>query len=251
MTNGCPVMYEESSEVRKSASAATSSGRPIRPSGTSFLYSAPTASAVSSGSASGSSAAGLVIGVSTAPGHMALTRIPFAASSTAATLVSPSTACLVAAYAPTNAMPVSPVYEEVLTMVPPPAASISGATFLMPRKAPTWLTCTTCWNSSSGVVTSSLKRRMPALLTSPSIFPKAPFAAATAACQSASWLTSRCTNSAVSSPSSFARASPCASSTSAITTRAPSAANSRASCSPCPRAAPLISTTRPSSLPMA
>ncbi|CAM5259783.1 hypothetical protein STANM309S_03265 [Streptomyces tanashiensis] len=37
------------------------------------------------------------MGVSIAPGQTALTRIPFAASSRAATLVSPSTACFVAA----------------------------------------------------------------------------------------------------------------------------------------------------------
>ena len=42
-----------------------------------------------------------------APGHTAFTRIFFAASSRAATRVSPTIACLVAAYAPTYAMPVS------------------------------------------------------------------------------------------------------------------------------------------------
>lgn len=36
MTNGWPVMYEESSEDRNRTSAATSSGLPIRPIGTSL-----------------------------------------------------------------------------------------------------------------------------------------------------------------------------------------------------------------------
>lgn len=143
--------------------------------------------------------------VSIAPGQTALTRIPLPASSSAATRVSPTMACLVAAYAPIQAMPVIPAYEAVFTIVPPPAASISGATVLMPRKTPTWLTCTICWNSSSGVLTSSLKRRIPALLTSPSIRPYASLATATADRQSASWLTSRCTYRA---PNSLASASP-------------------------------------------
>ena len=77
-------------------------------------------------SAPGSSCAGLLMAVSMAPGQMALTRIFLAASSRAATRVSPTIACLVAVYAPTYAMPVTPVYEAVFTIVPPPAASISG-----------------------------------------------------------------------------------------------------------------------------
>lgn len=35
-TNGCPVTYEESAQLRKSTSRATSSGLPIRPCGTSL-----------------------------------------------------------------------------------------------------------------------------------------------------------------------------------------------------------------------
>lgn len=57
--------------------------------------------------------------VSTAPGQTAFTRIPFSASSSAATRVSPTMACLVAAYAPTYAIPVSPVKDAVFTIVPP------------------------------------------------------------------------------------------------------------------------------------
>lgn len=82
-------MYAESAPVRKSARSATSSGRPIRPSGTSLRY--------SSAVAAGSTPSGLLMGVSIAPGQTAFTRTPFAASSSAATRVSPRTACLEAA----------------------------------------------------------------------------------------------------------------------------------------------------------
>lgn len=97
---------------------------------------------------------------------MAFTRIRRAASSSAATRVSPSTACLVTAYAPTAAMPVRPVQEAVLTRDPPSAGS--GATVFTTTKQPTWLTRTTCMNSSSGVSTRALKRRMPAYSASTS-----------------------------------------------------------------------------------
>ena len=131
--------------------------------------------------------------MSIAPGHIALTRIPLAASSIAATRVSPTMAALVAAYEPTHG---HARQRHVRGGVDDRAAARRldlGRDRSIPRNAPTWLTWTTCWNSSSGVLTSSLKRRMPALLTSPSIVPKASFAAATAAAQSSSRLTSRWT----------------------------------------------------------
>ena len=74
----------------------------------------------------------------------------------------------------------------------------------------------------------------------------------TAACQSVSLVTSRCTYTA-SPPRARMAAStflPSSSRMSPKTTRAPSLTKVSASAAPCPRAPPLISATLPSSFPM-
>src|SRR5829696_2596495 len=66
----CPVMYDESSEARKTYDGATSSGCPGRWSGTS----APNDATFSSSNVEG------ISGVQIGPGATALTRMPFSAS---------------------------------------------------------------------------------------------------------------------------------------------------------------------------
>src|SRR4051794_39388603 len=91
---------------------AISSELPSRPNGISFI----TAFIVS-----GSSARALAtMGVSMAPGHIALIRIPRAAYSRAALLVKPITPCLEAVYAPRPATPTNPLVDEQLTIAPLP-----------------------------------------------------------------------------------------------------------------------------------
>src|ERR1700694_2655119 len=88
-TKVVPVVYEDSSEARKTTVAAISSDEPMRPSGAfgigaarRFAMLVPYDSARS--------------GVAMAPGHTAFTRIREDPRSSAATLVIPTTACLVA-----------------------------------------------------------------------------------------------------------------------------------------------------------
>src|SRR6478672_959254 len=59
------------------------------------------------------------IPVSTGPGATALTRTPNAAPSSAADLVSPSTACLLAVYTDTSGAAFWPAVDERFTMLPP------------------------------------------------------------------------------------------------------------------------------------
>jgi hypothetical protein len=111
----------------------------------------------------------------------------------AAVLVSPRTAHLLATYAPKRGRPCRPAVDEMLTIEPPPARTIDGVTVFMPRNTPCTLTRSTRSKSSSVVLSSAWKCRMPALLTSTVTGPNAASAASTAACHWASSVTSRWT----------------------------------------------------------
>src|ERR1700704_3239624 len=94
-----PVMNDALSDARNLMAAAISSGFPTRLSGTvparlAFLSAVP--------------ANRLSIPVSIGPGATMLTRTPDLAASSAADLVSPSTACLLAEYMEAPAAPVWP-----------------------------------------------------------------------------------------------------------------------------------------------
>ncbi len=67
-------------------------------------------------------------GVSITPGSTAFTRTPREPTSAAAVRVSPRIACFVALYAQAPERPRSLAIEPVLTMAPPPCASITGMT---------------------------------------------------------------------------------------------------------------------------
>src|SRR5580692_845361 len=98
-TYDAPVMNDALSEARNMIVWAISSGRPTRLSGTvaaklAFFSGVPVKRSN--------------IPVSTGPGATRLIRTPDAAASSAADLVRPSTACLLAAYTEAPAAPVRP-----------------------------------------------------------------------------------------------------------------------------------------------
>src|SRR6516165_3911757 len=87
--------------------------------------------------------------VSTGPGHTAFTRIPWCATSPAAVLVSPITACFDATYAGMPGVATKPATEAVLTTAPLPWRIISGNTWRRPRKTPFTFTPITASNMAS------------------------------------------------------------------------------------------------------
>ena len=146
-------------------------------------------------------------------------------------------------------VPCIPAIDEMLTIDPPPAARIDGATARMPSRAPIRFTSRTLRTWSRGASSMRPTGITPALLTRIVGGPKASVAVATTAVQRCSSRTSSGSKRAAP-PSRAASASPPSASTSVTTTRAPSATNSSASAAPCPRAAPVMSATRPSSRPV-
>src|SRR2546422_864110 len=138
----------------------------------------------------------------------------------------------------------------MLTMAPPPASRIAGTACFMPRKTPFAFTFMRVSQAAVLVVSGSNVPLIPALFTRSSSFPKAVTVALTAACQSASLVTSSFTNRAwppaAAIFSTTWRASN--SSTSATMTRAPSRAKITASLWPIPLAPPVMSATFPASL---
>src|SRR5713101_8258502 len=107
-----PVTNEAASEHSQMTASAISSGRALRP----------------IGSTSSSRAASLgrpatipwTSGVSTTPGHTSLTLIPERAYSSAAHFVRPTTPCLAAVYAGIECDATNPAAEAVLTIAPDP-----------------------------------------------------------------------------------------------------------------------------------
>src|ERR1700732_3001631 len=104
-----PVMNDALSDARNMMVWAISSGLPTRLSGTvaakpAFLSAVPVNR--------------FSIPVSIGPGATMLTLTPDAAASSAADLVSPSTACLLAEYMEAPAAPVWPYVDDTLTMLP-------------------------------------------------------------------------------------------------------------------------------------
>src|SRR5438876_9636775 len=122
-----PVMNDALSEARNMMAWAISSGLPTRLSGTvaarpAFLSSVPVKR--------------FSIPVSIGPGATMLTRTAEEAASSAADLVSPSTACLLAAYTDAPAAPVWPYVDDTLTMLPCPWTSITRISCFMLRSVP-------------------------------------------------------------------------------------------------------------------
>src|SRR5262249_13725901 len=112
----CPVTKEAASEQSQTTASAISSGLPARPIGWAAAMAASTLGCWR--------VIRLIIGVSIAPGQTTFTRMPDLAYSKAAVLVSPTTPCLLATYAPLPCAPTKPAPDAVLTIAPPPCASI-------------------------------------------------------------------------------------------------------------------------------
>src|SRR2546422_11483785 len=122
---------------------------------------------------------------------MELTRMLSRPSSSAAALVSPRTPHLLATYAASPNVAVNPAPEEILTIAPPPALRIEGATARIPRYEPVRLMSSTSRQTAGPVSAITPKRTIPALLISTETGPKAFSAAATVAAQPASLVTAR------------------------------------------------------------
>ena len=121
----------------------------------------------------------------------------------------------------------NPSTEEMLTIDPPPARFIGSITDFMPSQQPTAFTSSTRRKPSRGISAIGANVRIPALFTRMSSRPNVSSVAVTAAAQSSSLVTSRCTYRQCSAPSLSATYWPCSSRTSPKTTRAPSAAKCR------------------------
>ena len=97
---------------------------------------------------------------------MAFTRTPRPAHSTASTLVSPTTAPLLAPYGARPGIPTSaPMIDATLTMQPCPASSIRAPNARQQRKTPVMLTSITLAQSSSEYVSDGAILLTPALFT--------------------------------------------------------------------------------------
>ncbi len=90
-------------------------------------------------------------------------------------------------------MPISPLFDEMFTIEPPPAPRIEGTTACIPSIGPSWFTAITSRYCSGVVFTTLPPRTTPALFTNTVIGPNAASVAATAACQLSRSRTSRCT----------------------------------------------------------
>ena len=123
-----PVTNDDSSDARKRATEAISSGLPNLPIGSICKSPFPI---------SGCPATSLsTIGVLITPGAMALTLIPCFAYSSATVLVSCTIPPLEAQYALRPGEPTSPATDAVLIMLPPPLFSISGMQYFIPSHSP-------------------------------------------------------------------------------------------------------------------
>ena len=111
------------------------------------------------------SAAARSIGVSMNPGGTALTVMPLGPYSSARVFVSPLTADFAATYGDMYGAPECVLEDEMLTMRPQPASSMSGSTAWMQWKTPLRLTSMTRCHRSNETSWNFLKLSRPAALT--------------------------------------------------------------------------------------
>src|ERR1022692_3670039 len=157
--NVAPFTYEDSSLARNSAALAISRAVARRPIGRWMRR--------RSYAAGLSEKRRMSKGVSTGPGHSALTRTPWRANCTASSRLIESTAPFDAVYpicdvaAPTNA-----TNDATLMTEPPPRSSRCGSPYLQQRNTPLALTACTRSHASGSVVKieSSSAGMIPALL---------------------------------------------------------------------------------------
>ncbi len=167
----------DSSEARKTAIAAISSGLPQRASALSFVNSSDPWKS-------------FVIPVEMAPGQMAFTRMFFDPSSRAACCVMPTTPCFDTVYERPPAPPTRPATDAVFTMEPFPRFTMSGTTFWENIATALQLMAWTRSQVSQFASISPDMSRIPALLHRMSTPPNASTAVLMAASRSALFETS-------------------------------------------------------------
>ena len=184
------------------------------------------------------------IGVTIVPGHTALQRMFWAWKRRAVWRVMPTMAAFEDTYA-APPHPITPATEATLTIEAPDCIRLEAAR--MQRIVPFWLVSTMRSRSSSvkrsmGLSPSS---RMPALLTSTSIFPNLSITTCISFSGSSGLEISVATARTLPPFSSISLATSCraASRRAVITTVAPSAANSLAVAAPTPELPPVITAT--------
>ena len=186
--------------------------------------------------------------VSIPPTSMALTRI-FGASSGAIARVIIDSAALAVAYAVKHGCTMLAERDEMLTIAPPPAATMCGTTSLLRRNADVTLKRKAISNDRSLVAVNALGSDPPALLSRMSMRPNSSTTRATRCSSCSVTVTSVATaiarlpivrtSAAIASMSAWVRA--------AHATSAPASANARAQPAPMPLPAPVTIATRPSS----
>src|SRR5258708_2112127 len=238
-----PVTYDASSLARNTATCATSSGSPMRPSGVRdriFLSASRLPSTAVRASC-----------VRMVPGPMPFTRMPWVASEIDITLVSWLIAPFETTYGTWLGMARTAFTLDMLTMAPPPPCfTIWRAAAWPARKMPFRFTAITRSKSASSMSRNSAACTMPALATRTSRRPNALTAAATALSTWALRETSQAAKLTVK-PSAVRRSvsrRPASSFTSVRSTRAPSRAKARAHARPMPCAAPVTRATLSASL---
>ena len=180
------------------------------------------------------------MGVSTAPGHTALTRMPSAAWSLASDCVRVPTPPFEAAYDTMPTRPRSPAKELRLTIDPPPPRRMCGMAARHPRNTPVRFTSST-WRHCSRLVSSARPMpRTPALLTSTSMPPEVATTVSNAL--------SQCSSVVTSTSSTGWPAGGSVPGNTADQTVAPSAASRSTVAPPIEPSAPLTSATLPSNL---
>ena len=183
----------------------------------------------------------VVIPVVMPPGQSATQRTPWFPKVAAMLALSPTRPCFDAVYAAPARPPRTPASDAMLTMTPPPCATIFGTTRLQSRYGPVRFTSNTRRHSSSVTSSTSASRsRMPALLTSTSR--RSP---AAATIRSASSPTATLATIVSTDGCAAFRRSSASPSMSTARTSAPARRNRSTMSAPAPFAPPVMTVRRP------
>src|SRR5574341_2152640 len=247
-------MYAARAEARNAIRSATSSGRPIRPSGIGASAAARSAMircSYSSGGGGGESATRLRSHWpdQMSPTHTVLTRMRASASSFESAFVSAMPAARLTDVGTERARGCFAPMWVTLMIRPPPFCRIAGSAARIARIAPKSFRSRSACQASSPAASNGPIASRPALLTRTSILPKRASVSATKRSGSPGFATSAATQR-TSAFVAARTASLAARRTSArraqIATRAPSAPSRCAVASPMPSLPPVIAATLPS-----
>src|SRR5216683_4095132 len=216
--NTAPVTYDASSEARKGAGAASSSGLASRPIGIASPNLRISSSVMTDPS----------IGVAVGPGASAFTLIPPAAWSIASALVSIATPPFDVTYAtfPGEAS-CAPVEDDTVMIEPPPRSAMGPMTARAARKVPVRLMAITRFQAFGSVCVAEPNDSTPAAVIRMSTPPNSAMtpAAIASTCAGSDTSTAMATARPPLATISAATCSALSAATSATSTSAPSAAN--------------------------